>query len=100
MKVYAICKSEESLKALRFAGIEGEKCDTSNAYERIINRLSVSDIGLVLISEDLYMAHENELLEVRLKSLDKLITMIPEPSGLIEKDYLMKTIKNSIGVKL
>ena len=100
MKVYAVCKSDETLKALRFAGIEGERCDVDHTYDRIIARLSEEEIGLVLVSEDLYMAHEKKLLEVRLKSEEKLITMIPEPSGLKEKNYLIETIKNSIGIKL
>lgn len=100
MKVFAICRSDETLKAFRFAGIEGERCDVEDAYERILARLDEVDIGLVLVSEDLYMAHEKKLLEIRLKSEDKLITMIPEPSGLKEKDYLIQTIKNSIGIKL
>lgn len=100
MKGFAVCKSEETLKALRFAGIEGEQCDVAHAYDCIIARLAEEEIGLVLVSEDLYMAHEEKLLEVRLKTIDKLITMIPEPSGLNKKNYLIETIKYSIGIKL
>lgn len=100
MKTFLLCKSKETLVTLRLAGIEGKVLkEGSSLKEEVETLLKDKEIGIIALSESL--ASENREYVMTKKLEEKtLIIQIPEPSGTKEKDYIMKYIKNSIGIKI
>ena len=83
------------------AGIAGKEIGSKDELISEINRL-IKDptYGLIIISEDIFILAEEEIMEIKLKNKDNLIIRIPEPSGFKEKDYIIRYIRESIGIKL
>lgn len=100
MKTYLLCKSKETLVTLRLAGIEGKVLkEESNLKEEIEKLLKDKEIGIIALSEGLAAKNRDYIMNKKLEE-KTLIIQIPEPSGTKEKDYIMKYIKNSIGIKI
>ncbi len=100
MKTYLLCKSKETLISLRLAGIEGKVLtEENNVQEEIEKLLKDKQIGIIAISESIARKNRDYIMNKKLEE-KTLIIQIPEPSGTEEKDYVMKYIKNSIGIKI
>jgi V/A-type H+-transporting ATPase subunit F len=83
------------------AGIAGKEIGSKDELISEIHRLiKDSTYGLIIISEDIFILAEEEIMEIKLKNKDNLIIRIPEPSGFKEKDYIIRYIRESIGIKL
>lgn len=101
MKSFCLCKKYETLISLRLAGISGKEIRSKDELIIEIDRLIKDPIyGLIIISEDIFNLAKEEIMEIKLRNKENLIIQIPEPSGFKEKDYIIKYIRESIGVKL
>ncbi len=101
MKSFCLCKKYETLISLRLAGISGKEIRSKDELISELDRLIKNPIyGLIIISEDIFNLAREEIMEIKLKNKDNLIIQIPEPSGFKEKDYIIRYIRESIGIKL
>lgn len=101
MKSFLLCEKKETLLSMRLAGIGGKMVSTKEEIENSIEELLMDDdIGLILVSENILSISKEFIMDKKLAQKKKLIIQIPEPEGLKDKDYIMKYIKNSIGIKL
>lgn len=101
MKSFVLCEKKETLLSMRLAGIEGKMVSSKEEMESSLEELMQDpDIGLVFISENILNLSKDFAMERKLSQIKTLIVQIPEPEGLQDKEYIMKYIKNSIGIKL
>ena len=101
MKSFCLCKKYETLISLRLAGIAGKEIGSKDELISEINRLiKDSTYGLIIITEEIFNLAKEEIMEIKLNDKENLIIQIPEPSGFYEKDYIVRYIRESIGIKL
>jgi V/A-type H+-transporting ATPase subunit F len=101
MKSFVLCEKKETLLSMRLAGIGGKILSNQEEIENTVEELLLDDdIGLILISENILNMSKEYIMDKKLSQKKTLIIQIPEPEGLQDKEYIMKYIKNSIGIKL
>lgn len=101
MKSYCLCEKVETQTAMRLGGIESKLIKSDEEAKEMIDALLEDpSIGLIMITENIHNRLKETIMSLKLLRKDTLIIQVPEPEGLQDKDYIMKYIKNSIGIKL
>lgn len=101
MRSVCLCEKSETMTAMRFGGIESRLVTNENEATISLERLlEDKSVALIIVSENVHNMIEPLIMKTKLERKDTLIIQIPEPDGLRDKDYIMKYIKNSIGIKL
>ena len=96
-----MCDKAETMTAMSLGGVESIVIKTAEDAEKGLNKLlEDATVGLIMITENVHNLIEPTIMKTKLEHKDTLIILIPEPDGLKDKDYIMKYIKNSIGIKL
>ena len=101
MRSLVISLDSDTLMAFRLSGMEGIRAkDTGDGYDKLTNALNDKEIGLIIIDESILLDNKAEIMELKLKTKNTLIIHIPEKEGLKEKDFILRYIRESIGVKV
>lgn len=101
MRSVCLCEKTETMTAMRLGGIESRLVTNVEEAEDSLERLlEDKSVALIIVSENVHNMIEALIMKTKLERKDTLIIQIPEPDGLRDKDYIMKYIKNSIGIKL
>jgi V/A-type H+-transporting ATPase subunit F len=101
MRSVCLCEKIETVTAMQLGGIESWRVTgVDEARTSLEKLLGDPDVALVIVSENVHNMIESFIMKTKLERNDTLIIQIPEPGGLQDKDYMMKYIKNSIGIKL
>lgn len=87
------------LVGFRLSGIDGEFVKVEDALVRLKELLKDKTIGTLIITRRILKAHEEEILELKMKAKHVMITAVPVAGEAFEND-LAKYIRDSIGVKL
>ena len=96
-----MCEKAETMTAMNLGGIESIKIRTAEEAESCLSKLlDDMTVALIMITENVHNLIKPTIMKTKLARKDTLIILIPEPEGLKDKDYIMKYIKNSIGIKL
>lgn len=101
MKSFLISHNEDAIIGLRLAGIEGvlakDKEETQKYFEEAVED---PEIGIIIITEKIFEEIEEQVLELKKTFDSKLITTIPDRTGLRDKNFIMRYVKESIGIKI
>ncbi|SHI81689.1 V-type ATP synthase subunit F [Lutispora thermophila] len=102
MKMFIISDNADALIGFRLAGIEGVVAhDRQKAEKELQKACHNSDIGIILITESLTEELEQEINKIKLNPKMPIVTTIPDRHGFRRsKDYITRTIKESIGLKI
>lgn len=101
MKSFLISDNNDTIIGLRLAGIEGVLANTKEEIEKHFNRaINDPEIGIIIITENIFEKIKQEVLEFKQKGSTQLITTIPGVGGLKDKNFIMRYIKESIGIKI
>lgn len=85
--------------SFQLAGVEGVKVESATeALHRINNLDNVSDVGLVLISEDIGKEIRSQLTSIRAKRPIPLIFELPAPGSSKESVDYRDLLKQILGV--
>lgn len=87
------------LVGFRLAGIDGELVRVEDAMERIKALYKDKTVGALIITRSILQSYEEEILTIKMKSKQMMITAVPVVGEPFEND-LAKYIKDSIGLKL
>lgn len=99
MRSIVISKDIDVLTGLRLAGIEGQQCkDNEELLRAFRNFKSNKNIGLIILIEDDFNAIKDEVIEQKLSKSLPLVVTIPGKNGLKDKDFLLKYVRESVGV--
>ena len=86
---------------MRLAGIAGKEVYTKEETLMALNTLlKDKNYGLIIVSENVLNLAKEEIMEIKLMDKDNLIIHIPAPDGFKEKNYIVKYIRESIGIKV
>lgn len=101
MRSVCLCEKTETMTAMRLGGIESRQVSNfEEAQSSLETLLEDANVGLIIVSENVHNMIKPLIMKTKLERKDTLIIQIPEPDGVRDKDYIMKYIKNSIGIKL
>ncbi|WBW49766.1 V-type ATP synthase subunit F [Peptoniphilus equinus] len=101
MKSLAIMTNFEMVVALRMSGFEGHYCKGEEELRDVFNSaLSNPEVGMILISEADFNIISEEVLAAKSKKRGPLIVTIPGREGFKDKNFIMKYVKEAVGIKL
>lgn len=101
MKSIALSRNNELLVALRMSGFDGVFCKDVTALKGAFkDALKQSDIGIILLSEDDFQEMREEVFEAKKKKRGPLVVTLPGRGGFKEQDFIMKYVKEAVGLKL
>jgi V/A-type H+-transporting ATPase subunit F len=98
LRVVAI-GSRVFVTSFQLAGVQGVKVESSQQALSEINKMGTSsDIGLILLSEDIGKEIRFQLTDIRAKKPIPLIFELPSPGGKKEKVDYRALLKQILGV--
>lgn len=99
MKSIVFSKDIDTLIGMRLAGIQGEIVkDKEDVLRRLHACVEDPEIGIVMLSKEVMMLAEKDIMELKLETDETLIVQIPELGKAME-DRITKYVRESIGVK-
>lgn len=101
MKSVVISNEYNVVQGMKLAGLNGEFSKDENTLKDIfLKSLKDKNIGTVILTEDTEELLSDLVNSHRDKGILPLIVTIPGENGLRNKNFLMKNIKESLGVKI
>ena len=101
MKSFLISDNTETQLGLRLAGIDGVVVhEKEEILKKLKETMERKDIGIIILTENIFQKAKEEVLELRLKNAFPLIVSIPDRHGLKDKNFITKYIKESVGIKI
>jgi len=86
---------------MRLAGIKGLEVHSAQELAAALENLMKSpEYGLILVSEEVQKMAEEDIMALKLSQRDRMIIQIPEPGGFKDRDYILRYIRESIGIKV
>lgn len=99
MKSLVISMDIDTVIGMRLAGIHGEiMTEKEKVLDRIYDAIDDPEIGIVMLSKDVMMLAEEEIMDLKLKTKETLIIQIPK-LGESMGDQITRYVRESIGVK-
>ncbi|EFI41613.1 V-type ATP synthase subunit F [Peptoniphilus sp. oral taxon 386] len=101
MKSLIISRSMDILTWLRLAGVEGFFCRNSDELKRNFKNCKDDEtLGIIILTESDFKEIEEDVIKVKLSKKLPLVVTIPDKGGLKDKDFILKYVKESVGVKI
>ncbi|MCD1147792.1 V-type ATP synthase subunit F [Peptoniphilus sp. KCTC 25270] len=101
MRSLVLSCDDELLIALRMSGFEGKFCrDEEELRANFLEGVKNKEIGIILLGEEDFTKLREEILKVKSKPRSPLIVTVPGREGFKEKDFIMKYVREAIGLKL
>ncbi|WP_297810470.1 V-type ATP synthase subunit F [uncultured Finegoldia sp.] len=101
MKSVIISADNVTNLGMRLAGITGIVAKSEVEMKRAFKAAIVDDtLGVVIITEKVFNTIKDDVTRHKDKAKRPLVVTIPGRNGLEDKDFLMKYIKASIGIKV
>lgn len=101
MKVLVI-GHPEAVQGFALVGVQGQIATSAEEVNHALDQaLSASDVGIILVTEDVSALIEARMDQLKLRSTVPLVVEIPGPEGTLpERPSLNTIIERSIGVKI
>ena len=101
MKSFLISDNRDTIVGMRLANIEGVLAQTRDEMIASFNTaVEDKDIGIIIVTEKIFEEMKEELLELKRAGSTQLVVTIPDRTGLQDKNFIMRYIKESIGIKI
>lgn len=99
---YLISDNTDTLVGMRLAGITGVVLKTrEEALEEFNDCLNNKEIGILILTENIFNLISEEVMEVKLKNTFPLIVEIPDRIGLKrDPNFITNYINESIGINI
>jgi len=96
-----VTDNDETVIGLRLAGVEGKLVKNDESVLMIIDELIMNEnIGIIMITQNIFTKNQEELLLRKLKEKETLIIEIPGFNEKPKKSLISEHIQSSIGLKL
>ncbi|HHU64256.1 MAG TPA: ATP synthase subunit F [Clostridiales bacterium] len=102
MKLFLISDNVDTLVGMRLAGIKGVLVhEKDEVLQALKNAKAQGDVGIILITEKLYLMVKDYLDEQKLKTHIPLIVEIPDRHGtVLKEERITRYIREAIGLKI
>ena len=99
---YLISDNTDTLVGMRLAGITGIVLKTrEEALEEFNSCLNNKEIGILILTENIFKLIEEEVMSAKLKNIFPLIVEIPDRTGLKrDSNFITNYINESIGINI
>jgi len=101
MKSFLISDNKDTLIGLRLSGIDGVLAVSKEEIEKhFMEAVNSENIGLIILTENVFNIIKEEALKIKTGSNKPLVVTIPDRTGLKDKNFIMRYIKEAIGIKI
>lgn len=101
MKSLVISRNRDVTTGLRLSGIDGKFCKDVEELRTIFKKYKDDDsIGIIILTERDFNEIKEEVIAKKLSGTLPLVVTIPGPKGIEDKDFILRYIKESVGIKL
>ena len=101
MKSFLISDNRDTLVGLRLSGIDGVlACSKKEMEEKFKEIAKNKDIGIIILTENVFDKIKEDALKVKTDGITPLVITIPDRTGLKDKNFIMRYVKESIGIKI
>ncbi len=101
MKSFLISDNEDTLIGLRLSGIEGILARNDDEINFEFDKaVEDKEIGIIILTENIAEKINEKVIRLKTEGVDQLVVTIPDRSGLKDKNFIMRYIKESIGIKI
>ncbi|MDQ0508520.1 V-type ATP synthase subunit F [Aedoeadaptatus ivorii] len=101
MRSRVISRDNEMLVALRMSGFKGVYCSDAQELNAAFDAaLLDKEIGMIILNEKDFRELEEKVLAVKEKKRSPFICTLPGRRGYSEKDFILKYVREAIGIKL
>jgi len=101
MKSILLSSNDDIINGLRLAGVIGVLCPNREELLNNFNKYKKDQsIGIIILTYSSFEMIKDEVIEVKLNQKLPLVVTIPELDGKMEDDFILKYIKESVGVKV
>ncbi|MCR3956987.1 MAG: V-type ATP synthase subunit F [Gudongella sp.] len=101
MKSILISDNKDTIIGMRLASIDGVLAQTREEILLRFNEAVEDDkIGIIIVTENIFDEITDEVLELKRSGSKQLVVTIPDRTGLKDKNFIMRHIKESIGIKI
>lgn len=102
MKTFLISDNIDTLVGLRVAGIDGVVLHSREDILKALNEvIKDKDIAIIILTEKAALLVQDEIIEIKMSEGTPLIVEIPDRHGTTKgKDYILKYVRESIGLKI
>lgn len=101
MKSLVLSDEFNVVQGMQLAGIKSLYTKDKDELKDIFNKnIKDEDIGIIIVTENVSNILSDSILNHREKGRLPLIVTIPGIGGLEDKNFIMKYIKESLGVKI
>lgn len=101
MKSFLISDNQDTLIGLRLSGIDGVLAEDLDKINNEFDKAVLDrEIGIIILTENIAEKINEKVLKLKTEGVDQLVVTIPDRSGLKDKNFIMRYIKDSIGIKI
>ena len=100
MKSILLTSNDDIINGLRLAGVRSVKCnDRAELLKNFKSYTKTEDIGIIILTYSSFKEIRDEVLEFKLTGKLPLVVTIPDLDGKMEDDFILKYVRESVGVK-
>ena len=100
MRSILLTSNDDIINGLRLAGVRSVKCkDRSELLKNFKAYKNDEEIGIIILTYSSFNEIKDEVLEFKLTGKLPLVVTIPDLDGKMEDDYILKYVRESVGVK-
>ncbi|MBS6610283.1 MULTISPECIES: V-type ATP synthase subunit F [Peptoniphilus] len=100
MRSILLTSNDDIINGLRLAGVRSVKCkDRSELLKNFKAYKNDEEIGIIILTYSSFNEIKDEVLEFKLTGKLPLVVTIPDLDGKMEDDFILKYVRESVGVK-
>lgn len=100
MRSILLTSNDDIINGLRLAGVRSVKCNNRSELLKNFKLYTKSeDIGIIILTYSSFKEIKEEVLDFKLSGKLPLVVTIPNLDGKMEDDFILKYIRESVGVK-
>ncbi|KXO15836.1 V-type ATP synthase subunit F [Peptoniphilus sp. GNH] len=101
MKSLVISRNRDVTTGLRLSGIDGLFCKNTAELKSLFKKnKDREDLGIIILTERDSNEIKEDVIEKKLSGTLPLVVTIPGPKGIEDKDFILRYVKESVGIKL
>ena len=100
MRSILLTSNDDIINGLRLAGVRSVKCNNRSELLKNFKLYTKSeDIGIIILTYSSFKEIKEEVLDFKLSGKLPLVVTIPNLDGKMEDDFILKYVRESVGVK-
>ena len=100
MRSILLTSNDDIINGLRLAGVRSVKCNNrSELLKNFKSYTKEEGSGIIILTYSSFKEIKEEVLDFKLSGALPLVVTIPDLDGKMEDDFILKYVRESVGVK-